>query len=1243
MDIFIGKNIKEHYGDLVLLVLEEDTVVIRSLENDYIETVEWTAELEEMFERRTQFHARVEEDHIRVIRYAPLHGHSGYSLLDGASQIHDMVAKAEHHMAITDHGNMFGTLEFYKQMTKAGKNPIIGSELYSEDVHGEKKRYHLVVLAETLEGYKNLSKLSSFSYDNVYYKPQVSYDLLREYSEGLIVTSACMSGELSRAILRDDMDEARLVIETMIDIFGKENYFIEIQRHGIDEEDILNPALIAFAKEYGLKLVATADSHYTNEEDRESQEILMCIGTKSTMDNPDRMKFDGGGYHIHTSEEMVELFKDIPEALDNTLDIAERIQVDLDLETVYMPHYDVPAPFTSEKDYFIHLCEEGFKARFEGTDMMNDPEYQERLQFEIDTINNMGFPGYFIITWDIIKFAKDNGILVGPGRGSACGSLVAYVLNITDIDPIPYGLLFERFLNPDRISMPDIDTDFPDDRRDEVAEYVKEKYGEKSVARIVTFTRLTAKAAVKDVARVLGYPASFANKVSKTIPATPGMTFDKAFQESVEFKQLYESEEDVREIVDHAMKLEKNPRNTGVHACGFIISPSAVTDYMPQFRQKDRDTGEMVVTTQYDKDECEEMGLLKMDLLGLRTMGVIAHALEDINQRRANNNEHALTLENIPMFDLTSFQHISEGKTAGVFQLESSGMTGFMKQLFQDVNNFQGETESVELFERLVAGISLYRPGPMDEIPNYIANMINSEEIEYDADALEPILKNTYGTIVYQEQVMQIVRDLGGFSRGQSDTIRKAMGKKIDSIMDEYGKYFIYGSKEENIEGCLAKGITQKEGDLIWEKMVKFSKYAFNKSHAVGYSYLSSKTAYLAKHYPAEYMTATLNSFINKANRIKKYMAEAKKQQIPVLPPDINRSKENFSVDGNSIRFGLKGIRSVGGTSGRIINERSVNGEFDTFKGFVTRMLRHSRITRLVIESLVYAGALDDFEGTRKEKLLIMDEMLEFAKMIRASEDAKLYNIFELVELKDDVMADVRIQAAGEMDKALLLEREREYAGFYITEHPIEDYVEDLEHANRIRLSDLVDEIESIKESKGIIEYESRNTFKMAGVITEVNTYYTKKTGDPLNVFTIEDETGDMRCVAFSDVIERNSALFTEGQLVYLEGTVRSDESETQVTVRTIADIHDLKRYVRPTTYVLKGSEVVETARSQYAEINDLKTVFGLHPQEGEGVILKFEQDGKQFTMPFNVTGSINVQIALQEIMGQENVYAIYE
>ena len=1589
-------------GTRVILRKEDKDIQILTETGELLDQIDFTSKLELLFARRNEFRAIYSDKELSVIRYAPLHGHSGYSLLDGASKIEDMVKKAEYAMAITDHGNMFGTLDFYKKMKEANKQPIIGCELYSENIHGKKERHHLLVLAETLEGYKNLSKLSSLSYDNFYYKPQVSYDMLREYSKGLIVTSACMSGEVAKAILRGDMNEARLVVEEMIDIFGKDNYFIEIQRHGIEEEKALNKGLIQLAKEYDLKMIATADSHYTNEEDRTSQEILLCIGTRKKMDDPDRMKFDGGGYHIHTSEEMEELFSDMPEVLDNTLDIAERTQFNLLTGELFMPTFDVPVGFKDEKDYFVHRCWEGFKMRFAGTEMEKNPEYLERLQFEIDTINNMGFPGYFLITWDVIKFAKDNGILVGPGRGSACGSLVAYVLKITDIDPIPYGLLFERFLNPDRISMPDIDTDFPDNRRDEVVDYVREKYGVESVAKIVTFTRLTAKSVVRDVARVLGYPTKLGDKISKTIPATPGMTLDKAFELSVEFKDLYDSDEDVKSIVDHALLLEETPRNTGIHACfdkdtlvttkdglvkisevekgtevltherrfkpvhstmvtktdkvyhvhatnafplettgnhpflvkemtyrrdrsggkdvlfktfskpmwkeasdlevgkdyvgipvnteseipnnnpynlpfsnkyfwtvigrylgdgwteyydrgfnkngtkrvekrviiccslkndeyevvesmlrhagidyrmeqrrttykfflkmeglyeylqefgayahgkhlnsdvinlpvefaneflsgymsadghfqikegrysfktaskelaiglmqlvnkvfkrpcmiytipekeeyiegrkvkskekysvnfttdkrkkeksyydgkgyiwsriksveiedknkdmynltvlddssyvvhgvsvhncGFVISPTAITNYLPQFRQEDKETGIMEVTTQYNKDEVEQMGLLKMDFLGLRTMSVIDETLQDINKKRTASSQEAYTLENIPMFDLSAYKHISEGKTAGVFQLESDGMTSFMKQLFQDIDSLD-ETNGVELFERLIAGISLYRPGPIDEIPNYINNMINQDDIHYDVDKLEPILNNTYGIIVYQEQCMQIVRDLAGFSKGQSDTIRKGMAKKNKKLLNEYGPAFIKGSNSKKIQGCVNKGIDEQKATDIWDKMIKFSEYAFNKSHAAGYSYLAIKTAYLAAHYPVEYLKAILNSYIKNSDKIKKYMGVAKRQSIQVLPPNINRSEEYFSVDGEAIRFGLKGIRSVGATSGRIIEERENNDEFDSMKSFIMRMLKHSKINRMVLESLIYSGALDQFEGTRKGKLIVMDEMLEFAKMLRDTEDRNVYNIFDLMELKDDPLSEVKVIDTDEMDKELLLERERKYAGFYITEHPIAQYNRDLKRIKRTEIDSILSEVESEKESRGVTEYSSRKTQRIAGVITNVNTYYTKKTNEPLKVFTIEDESGEMTCIVFNDVISRNKALFEEEKVVFIEGKVSSDERGTQLVVSTVADIHDIKSFMSPKTYVLKGSDVVEKAREQFVSVRNLKNKHGANGFE-EGITLKFKQNGELFDIGFKVSKGKNAQNDLKNIVGQENFFAEYE
>lgn len=1216
-------------------------ITVTTENNEFVQTVKET-ECLDLFKTRNHFKAIVKGDSLEVVRYAPLHGHSGYSLLDGASHIHEMVEKAEHQMAITDHGNMFGALDFYKKMKKAGKQPIIGEEFYSENRHGEKLRHHLLLLAETNEGYKNLSKLSSLAYENVYYKPQLTYDWLKQYSKGIVATTGCMSGEVAQAILRDDVKEAEAVIESMVSIFGKNNYFVEIQRHGIDEESVLNSTLLTLAKKYDLKVIATVDSHYTQEEDRNVQEILMCIGTKKQMNDPDRMKFDGGGYHIHSSQEMEELYADMPEVLDNTLDLADRLNMEIELGVYHMPKFDVPAPFKNEETYFVHLCKLGFEERFKGTDKHTDKEYVERLRFEMSVINDMGFPGYFLIMWDVIRFAHSQDILVGPGRGSACGSLVAYVLRITDVDPIEYGLLFERFLNPDRKTMPDIDTDFPDDRREEVIEYTRSKYGSDAVARIVTFTRLTAKAGVRDVTRVLGYPRSLSDKVSKTIPSTPGMTFEKAFEESVEFKGLYDSDEQVKEIVDVAIKLENMPRNTGVHACGLIIAPSAATDFLPQFVQEDKDTKQMIVTTQYNKEEVEEAGLLKMDFLGLRTMGVLSHAIDMVTERRLKNGEDKMDVDGIPLRDLGVYNHISQGKTAGVFQLESPGMTSFMKQLFQDVKELpQTEDTGRELFERLVAGISLYRPGPIDEIPNYINNMLNSDDISYGIDKMEDVLKTTYGIIVYQEQCMRIVRDLAGFSRGQSDTIRKGMAKKQEDLLNEYGPYFIYGSKENNIEGCIARGIDEEQAKEIWKKMIKFSKYAFNKSHAVGYSYLSAKTGYLATYYPTEYMTATLNSFINKADKIQKYMAVSKKQNIKILPPDINRSEELFSVDGDSIRFGLKGILSVGKASGRIIEERNARGLFVDFNDFTVRMLTHSTITRTVLESLIFSGALDFFEGTRKEKLMIVDELLNYSKFVRDSNKEDYPTIFALPEFSNDSLSKVRVGTYGEMEKELKLEQERKYAGFYITEHPLDSYKETLKKSKCSEIMGIVDFVEDEMEKKNVETYEPRTRYAIAGVISNLETYYSKKTNEPIKAFDLEDSTGMVSSVAFSTVCQENKELFRNGQIVYAEGYVKADDRGIQFTINQIVDIHEIRRFGDPHCYVLTGARDTAKAREQFKEVRDFCKKL---PANRKKVIeIGFIQDGKYFDMKLKVPTGMKTQLELKRIVGDTNVQVKFE
>ena len=1245
-------SLKEKQGEIkeIIWIKKEDSQVGLYESNDFVDKI-GTLPLEQLgaslFERLDHFPATLTMDAstdtftMSVIRYAPLHGHSGYSLLDGASHIKDMAAVAEYAMALTDHGNMYGMLEFYKTMKKAGKKPILGCEVYSESRNGKQDRNHLLLLAQNETGYHNLLKLVSMAYENIYYKPQVKWEWLEKYHEGLVATSACLSGELDVAILRGDEKEARHIIENMIRIFGKENYFIEIQRHGIKEEEIVNPKLVALAKEYDLKVIASADSHYTHEEDREAQEILLCISTKTTIDNPKRLKFDGHGYHIHSSEEMVALFSDMPEVLDNTLELAERLNAEIEMNVLHMPNFDIPAPFADAATYFEHLTWEGFHARFDGTPHVADPVYLERTAYELSVINKMGFPGYFLIMWDVIKFAKDNGMVVGPGRGSACGSLVAYCLNITEVDSIKYDLLFERFLNEDRYSMPDIDTDFPDDRREEVIEYCRQKYGEKSVARIMTVTRLTAKSVIRDVSRVLGYPYSLGSKISDSIPAEPGMTIQKAFEDSAEFSSFYQTSEDAKKIIDLAIKLENTPKTTGVHACGVIISPSDVDNFIPTYLTKDSDSGQTVLATQYDKDQNEECGLLKMDFLGLRTMGVVSHCLDDVNKKRKRLGQSTLTMNSIPKLDVEMYQNIAKGNTAGVFQLEQPGMTGFMKQLFQDYESYT-EDQAEELYERLFAGIALYRPGPMDEIPNYIKNMLDRDHIEYDVAEVEPVLKNTYGVIVYQEQCMRIVRDLAGFSRGQSDIIRKGMAKKQLALLNEYAPAFIRGAKEKNIKGCIDTGIPEAQAQIIWDKMIKFSKYAFNKSHAVGYAFVSASTGYLATHYPVEYLTATLNSFIKKGDRIKKYISVAKKQGVAVKPPDINKSNKIFTVDGDSIRFGLQGIHSLGKSSDAIIRERNRHGEFKDYRDFITRMTTHESISSNMVQALIYAGAFDTFPGTRKEKLSIAPFLIDYAKFVCTAHNSFRHVLFDMPFFESDRLINFELSRKDELDKEELLAKEKKYAGFYITGHPIENYPNLDKHTNYETLADLNDALLEYVEQKEIESYEPRKLYSVAGVIIDKpETRYSKK-GNAFCTFTIEDMTGEVSCVAFSATLAKHEKLIAKGELVYLTGHVRMTNKEMSFTVNDMMDLHELRLRDYADAYVLTGNSNEGIAKKQQEQLE----AYALKNPNGQNrikMIFRQGKNGKETELNGTVPVGIPSQNALMRIVGQQNVKTYFE
>lgn len=1102
---------------------------------------------------------------IELLYFVEIHRHSGYSLLDGAIPIKRLVEKTESVGALTDHGVMFGILDYYKKMLKANKKPILGCELYVETKDGNKEGNHLIVLAKNSIGYTNLMKLTTLGYNNFYRKPHISYEMLKTHSKGLIATTACMNGEVPQLILAGDYQKAKETLLELASFFEPGDFYIEIQRHGISEEIILNPQLIKLSKETGIKLIAATDSHYVNKEDSYEHEILLCIGTQSKMIDEKRMKFIGTGYHLHSSTEVLELFKDIPEAIENTLEIAEKCNVELDLNTIHMPSFEVPQPFKSDTEYFEYLAKKGFEERF-GSNFDNQT-YKERFEYEIEIIKNMGFSSYFLIVSDFVNYAKSRGIEVGPGRGSVCGSLVAYCLKITEIDPIPYGLLFERFLNVDRISMPDIDLDFDDERREEVIDYVKEKYGKECVSKIITFGTLSARAAIRDVTRVLDFPYSFGDRISKTI-INPKLTLKEQLEENIELKKMYNEEPDIKKIIDISIKIEGLPRNASMHACGVIIAKAAVVNYVPQIMMETETEGIYEPTTQFNMFECEECGLLKMDFLGLRTMGVINRALVDINRKRKKEGKPALTYKDIPINDPVVYDFISKGNTQGIFQLESAGMTSFMKELLQDAGKYiklktkeDLEKFGNELFERIIAGVSLYRPGPMDEIPNYINNMLHPDQIVYELPVLKNILESTYGIIVYQEQVMFIVREIAGFSKGQSDTIRKAMAKKKKEIINEYEEYFIYGSEKHdkenpsevlNIPGCINRGIPEEIAKDIWEKMKKFAEYAFNKSHATAYADIGIRTAWLAYYYPAEYMCATLNSFINKADKIKAYMAICKKKGIKILPPDVNRSEEKFTVAGDSIRFGLMGIKNMGKAAEDIVNERRKNGPFANMQDFAERMALYSRVDKKMLEALIYASAFDEFEGTRKAKLVILPNILLAATNNKKQIESGQVSLFDNPEMA--AYKKIPIPKTEEFVKRFKLEKEKEYSGFYITEHPLDDFIrvtskKDVHEISDVLLDDSETPDEDIPYIKGSL-YENQDV-KVCGIMKAVMLKYSRN-GNRLITFTLEDKSGEIKCIAFNSCVERHQECFREGNICYALIRIKTDDFGTQGILQKI-------------------------------------------------------------------------------------------
>lgn len=1103
----------------------------------------------------------------QLVYWADLHGHTSHSMLDSIIRPKQKAAHTEYVSAITDHGNMGGTLEFFTEMKKAEKQAILGTEVYSESIDGEKLGFHLILLAKNLKGYKNLIKLSSLSARNFYQKPQVSYEMLENYSEGIIATSSCICGEIARNICRGHYENAKRVALKMKDIFG-EDYYLEVQNHQIhndvENEIKINAGVLALGQELNIKVIATANSHYVKKEDEKAHQVHIMIGDGKKFTDDSYRKFCGTNYHIQSYEEMLNFWGDYPELLDNTLEIAEkcsRFQKEFDeyLGKFYMPEFKCPDNH-SEESYFVQLCHEGFDLRFKGKPEHKSKEYKERFNFELETIRNMGFFGYFLIVWDIIRFCREKSIVTGPGRGSVVGSLLAYCLQITEVDPIPNGLLFERFLNPDRVSMPDIDLDFEAEKRGEVFKYVGHRYGESNVSKIITRGTLSAKAVFKDVCRVYGLSFMESNNITKTIPNVPNLSISEAMDKSDEFKNICDRE-DLKEIVDTCLKLEGLQRNASVHACGVLVAPTEISDYLPttQMEDKKSGTGEKEETSQYEKDECEKMGLVKLDFLGLRTMSVISRCLRLIKERYGIDMNYS----EIPLTDKKSYELISKGLTDGIFQIESPGMKNLMKELFKDYK--QMKDGSTDFFERLQAGVALYRPGPMDYIPDYLENMRNPKSIQYDHKCLEPILKNTYGTIVYQEQSMMIVREMAGFTKGESDNVRKAFGKKIKEMIEPLGEKFK--------AGCLKNNISEEVAETVWHKMESFGSYAFNKSHSCAYTVISVCTAWLKTYYPVEFMASVLNSYLGKQDKLKNYLHATKKMGIKILPPDINKSEDLFSIEGDSIRFGFQALKSLGATSVAIKDERILNGDYDSVHDFIKRMVRFGKINKGTCESMIFSGCFDSFGLSRRSIDIVLPELLSLQTSLK-KEEAKIKNQISFFDLEDgldedEVTKQVTIPRLAEAPKDIRLLKEREYAGMYITAHPLDDYEQYFIDKNIVNVVDLLGSNEDHEEINESNDQFIGKKVKIACCINEVELKQSKN-GGTFKILKVEDRTGEINCMIFKSALEKISVDLREGSVIFLTGKLTENDFGRQIIVQVISDISQLSEDSKPKKIIIK-------------------------------------------------------------------------
>ena len=1077
------------------------------------------------------------------MNFTHLHVHTEYSLLDGSNKIQEYVNRVRElgmdSAAITDHGVMYGVIDFYRAARAAGINPILGCEVYvapgsrfdREIGSGDDRYYHLVLLAENNQGYANLMKIVSKSFvEGFYYKPRVDLQLLEKYHEGLIALSACLAGEVARFLTRGMYEDAKAAALRYQDIFGKGNFFLELQDHGIPEQQNVNQQLLKMHRETGIELVATNDVHYTLAEDAQPHDVLLCLQTGKKLSDENRMRYDGGQYYVKSPEEMERLFPYATEALENTHKIAERCHVEIEFGVTKLPKFDVPEGYTSW-EYLNELCFKGLEERYQPV----TEELKERLNYELSTIKNMGYVDYFLIVWDFIRYARDHDIMVGPGRGSAAGSLVAYTLGITQLDPIRYDLLFERFLNPERVSMPDIDVDFCFERRQEVIDYVRRKYGDDCVVQIVTFGTLAARGVIRDVGRVMDLPYAQVDTIAKMIPQELNITIDKALKMNPELKKTYEDQPEIHDLIDTARRLEGLPRHTSMHAAGVVISQKDVSEYVPLSRAQDGS-----IVTQFTMTTLEELGLLKMDFLGLRTLTVIQNAVHLIEQ---DTGVH-LDMQQIDYNDKKVLDSLGTGHSDGVFQLESAGMKNFMKEL------------KPQSLEDVIAGISLYRPGPMDFIPQYIRGKNHPDTIQYDCPQLEPILKPTYGCIVYQEQVMQIVRNLAGYTLGRSDLVRRAMSKKKAAVMEKERQNFVYGNEAEGVPGCIANGISEQVANKIYDEMIDFAKYAFNKSHAAAYAVVSYQTAFLKYYYPVEFMAALMTSVIEMPNKVAEYIQVCRQMGISILPPDVNCGIYGFSVDHGAIRYGLSAIKSVGRpVINALVEEREKNGTYRSLKDFIERLT--GIVNKRAIENFIKAGALDCLEGNRRQKMNVYGQIVDSIAQEKKNSFAGQMSLFDLVSDEDKKDFEIRMPNVGEYDKEMVLAFEKEVLGIYLSGHPLEGYRGIMDKMISAKTTDFQPDEES-----GIPKVYDGQKVIIGGMITERTIKYTRN-NKVMAFLTVEDLVGTVEVVVFPRDYEKWQTLITDDARVFIQGRVNAeDDRPSKLILEKVHSFEDIPREI---------------------------------------------------------------------------------